>query len=71
MLWYQFRVLLILSTNIFSKSISSVSIGRVDKMLVESGNMLVNIGEKLDKVVLKLIVVGKTWRKVVKSWYTN
>ena len=71
MLWYQFRVLLILSTNIFSKSISSVSTGRVDKMLVESGNMLVNIGEKLDKVVLKLIVVGKTWRKIVKSWYTN
>ena len=71
MLWYQFRVLLILSTNIFRKSISSVSIGRVDKMLVESGKMLVNIGEKLDKVVLKLIVVGKTWRKVVKNWYTN
>ena len=71
MLWYQFRVLLILSTNIFRKSISSVSIGRVDKMLVESGKILVNIGEKLDKVVLKLIVVGKTWRKVVKSWYTN
>lgn len=40
-------------------------------MLVESGKILVNIGEKLDKVVLKLIVVGKTWRKVVKSWYTN
>lgn len=40
-------------------------------MLVESGKMLVNIGEKLDKVVLKLIVVGKTWRKVVKNWYTN
>ena len=71
MLWYQFRVLLILSTNIFRKSISSVSIGRVDKMLVESGKMLVNIDEKLDKVVLKLIVVGKTWRKVAKSWYKN
>ena len=71
MLRYQFRVLLILSTNIFRKSISSVSIGKVDKMLVESGKMLVNIGEKLDKVVLKLIVVGKTWRKVVKSWYKN